>query len=77
MGRFIETENRFEVTRAGLEEEVVERYCSIVTESQCEKMKKFWRYCTSTIPWDFPGGPVIKTLCFQCRGRRFDPWSGN
>ena len=23
---------------------------------------------------DFPGGPVVKTLCFHCRG--FDPWSG-
>ena len=21
---------------------------------------------------DFPGGPVIKTPCFQCRGQRFD-----
>ena len=26
---------------------------------------------------DFPGGPVVKTLSFQCRGHRFDPWSGN
>ena len=26
---------------------------------------------------DFPGGPVAKTLCSQCRGTRFDPWSGN
>ena len=26
---------------------------------------------------DFPGGPVIKTLHFQCRGGRFNPWSGN
>ena len=23
------------------------------------------------------GGPVAKTLCFQCRGPRFDPSSGN
>ena len=22
---------------------------------------------------DFPGGPMVKTLCFQCRGRGFDP----
>ena len=22
--------------------------------------------------WDFPGGPVVKTLCFQCRGHRFN-----
>ena len=27
--------------------------------------------------WVFPGGPVAKLLCFQCRGPGFDPWSGN
>ena len=26
---------------------------------------------------DFPDGPVAKTLCSQCRGPRFSPWSGN
>ena len=26
---------------------------------------------------DFPGGPVAKTPCSQCRGPRFNPWSGN
>ena len=26
---------------------------------------------------DFPGGAVDKTLHSQCRGSRFDPWSGN
>ena len=26
---------------------------------------------------DFPGGPVGKTPSSQCRGPRFDPWSGN
>ena len=26
---------------------------------------------------DFPGGPLVKTLCFQCRGKGFNPWSGN
>ena len=26
---------------------------------------------------DFPGGSVAKTLCFQCRGPGFKPWSGN
>ena len=26
---------------------------------------------------DFPGGPVVETLCFHCRGRGFDPWLGN
>ena len=27
--------------------------------------------------WDFPGGPVDKTPRSQCRGPRFDPWSGS
>ena len=26
---------------------------------------------------DFPGGPVAKTPCSQCRAPRFKPWSGN
>jgi len=25
---------------------------------------------------DFPGCPVAKTSCSQCRGPGFDPWSG-
>ena len=25
---------------------------------------------------DFPGVPVVKTPCHQCRACRFDPWSG-
>ena len=25
---------------------------------------------------DFPGGPVAKTPCSQCRGPGFDLWSG-
>ena len=28
------------------------------------------------IVYDFPGGPVVKTLCSQCMGRGFDPWTG-
>ena len=31
----------------------------------------------SPMSGDFPGGRVAKTLCSQCRGHRFDPWSGN
>ena len=23
--------------------------------------------------WDFPGGPVVKTPCFHCRGHGFHP----
>ena len=26
---------------------------------------------------DFPGSPVVKTPCFQCREYGFDPWSEN
>ena len=26
---------------------------------------------------DFPGSPVAKTPCSQCRGPGFDPWPGN
>ena len=26
---------------------------------------------------DFPGGPVVKTPCFHCRGNGLDLWSGN
>ena len=26
---------------------------------------------------DFPRGPMVKTLPFQCRGHGFDPWSRN
>ena len=26
---------------------------------------------------DFPGGPVVKTPLFLCRGHGFEPWSGN
>ena len=27
-------------------------------------------------PQNFPGGPVVKKSVRQCRGLRFDPWSG-
>ena len=26
---------------------------------------------------EFPGGPVIRTVCFHCRSHRCDPWWGN
>ena len=26
--------------------------------------------------WDFPGGPVVKTPRFHCRGHGFDLWLG-
>ena len=34
--------------------------------------------CLQDLPnGDFPGSPVVKTPCFQCKGRGFHPWSGN
>ena len=33
--------------------------------------------CHIYIDWDFPGGPLGKTLSSQCRRPSFDPWSGN
>ena len=27
--------------------------------------------------WDFPGGAMVKTLCFLCSGHGFNPWLGN
>ena len=29
------------------------------------------------LSWDFLGVPMVKTLCFHCRGYRFDHWWGN
>ena len=34
-----------------------------------EDTKKSWL--------DFPGGSVVRTQHFQCKGQGFDPWSGN
>lgn len=28
-------------------------------------------------PRDLPGGPVVKTVCFQLRKHGFSPWSGD
>ena len=33
------------------------------------------KICFKKKLWDFPGGPVVKTPRFHCRGHRFDPWS--
>ena len=39
----------------------------------------FIRYLiqSSCYLWNFPGGPVVKILCFQCKGSWFDPWLEN
>ena len=36
-----------------------------------------YRLSESQQTGNFLDSPVVKTLCFQCRGCRFDPWSGN
>ena len=38
--------------------------------NQCNKIRKRNK-------GDLPGGPVVKTLHFQCEGCRFDLWLGN
>ena len=35
------------------------------------------RYVLNINQRDFPGGAVVKTPHSQCRGPRFNPWSGN
>ena len=41
--------------------------------------KKILRQTTFKVShiWDFPGGPVVKILCFHGREHSVDPWSGN
>ena len=38
-------------------------------ECKSKKSRDIWR--------DFPSGPGAGTPCIQCKGPRFDPWSGN
>ena len=37
----------------------------------------FFFFFFKSIAQDFPGSPLAKTLCTQCRGHRFDSWSRN
>ena len=37
----------------------------------------FTRACEDKMLWDFPCGPVVKNPYLECRGRSFDPRSGN
>ena len=39
------------------------------------RMKRNWRKEEEI--GDVTGGPVLRTLPFHCRGRGFNPWSGN
>jgi len=48
---------------------------SVAVTVQCIK-KKEKQNKTYTQRRDFLGGPVVKTLCFHCRGRGFHLWLG-
>ena len=45
----------------------------ILSEESQEEKEKYYMISFR----DFLGGPGVKTQRFQCRGRLFDPWSGN
>ena len=52
--------------------------CFHVFQGTGTSQNKCWKgYWSCGIFWDFPGYPVVKTPPFQCKWRKFDPWSGN
>ena len=46
-------------------------------ECMCSPRACFGSLGLETPPQDFHGESVVKTPCFQCRGNKFHPWSGN
>ena len=40
------------------------------------RLAQFWSHSEPPVLQDYPGGPVVKTLSFQCRGHGFSPWWG-
>ena len=57
---------------------------------QIIRINSFDSITSTLVPWfvgvkaikmgkfkDSPSSPIVKTPCSQCRGPRFDPWSGN
>ena len=50
---------------------------SLVAQAVLAPRSKRPLFPSKPLIWDFPGGPVAKTLRSQCRGPGFDPWSGN
>lgn len=46
------------------------------TES-CSWTVVFLLYIQKMLAKDIPGGSVVETLCFQCRGCRFSCWLKN
>ena len=54
-------------------------YCTtwVIQPAFCDHAKWKVTFKIAFNFWPFPGGPVVKTLCFQGRDPMFDPWSGN
>ena len=57
----------------------IHKYFSITSKRELLKKKKSTCDHITVITLkieqlDFPGGPVVKTLSFLCRGLRLDPW---
>lgn len=54
--------------------------CAFLASSQ-EILRTTSLYCPSfgaiQNSWDFPGGTVVETPRFHCRGHGFDPWLSN
>lgn len=47
-----------------------------VAEARLSLLRTVWEEMRNTLR-DLPGGPAVKTSRSQCRGPRFDHWSGN
>ena len=48
-------------------------HTQIIYHHHCGGLEGWGQYHLS----DFPGDPMVKTTCSQCRGPGFDPSSGN
>ena len=47
--------------------------CSLPGSSVHEILQAGIHHSKTAEHWEFPGVPVVKTLCFHSRGSRFDP----
>ena len=64
------------VRSRGQDSEAALLSASCVTKARCPVL---WVFIFSALKWgrqDCPGGPVVKTPRFHCRGHGFDPWLG-
>ena len=70
------------MSRAGLEKQGCREYFrrGLRKKGQRGRIKKFSgvvSFSQQILIQDFPGGPVVKTPCSQCRGPGLEPWSRN